>query len=130
MCLPPARPDWLTPVSGPQERVQRHIVEQVADSVPGLPSLVAPVPLMGGAGSGEVGDVLGRWEPLPPHARVRVCPEQAARVLRSVVEVHSWYAGLVRRRIALTSDEVYSMFALWIGAATSPRRKIKLVAPW
>ena len=31
-------------MSGPQERVQRHIVEQLVDSVPGLPVLDALVP--------------------------------------------------------------------------------------
>ena len=30
----------------PQERVQRHTVEQIVDAVPGLPTLEAPVPLM------------------------------------------------------------------------------------
>ena len=40
----PLRPDRLASVSGPQERVQRHIVEQVVDSVPGLPVLDALVP--------------------------------------------------------------------------------------
>ena len=41
-----SRPDWLFAVSGPQERVQRHTVEQMADSAPVLPMLDAPVPLM------------------------------------------------------------------------------------
>ena len=31
-----SRPDRLAHVAGPQERVQRHIVEQLVDSVPGL----------------------------------------------------------------------------------------------
>ena len=39
-----SRPDRLAPVSGPQERVQRHIVEQPVDPVRGLPFLDAPVP--------------------------------------------------------------------------------------
>ena len=39
-----SRPDSLLDVSGPQERVQRHFVEQIVDSVPGLSVLGAPVP--------------------------------------------------------------------------------------
>ena len=41
-----SRPDRLFAVSGPQERVQRHTVEQMADGVPVLPMLDAPVPLV------------------------------------------------------------------------------------
>ena len=41
-----SRPDRLSAVSGPQERVQRHTVEQMADGAPVLPMLEAPVPLM------------------------------------------------------------------------------------
>ena len=41
-----SRPDRFFAVSGPQERVQRHIVEQMADSAPVLPMLDAPVPLV------------------------------------------------------------------------------------
>ena len=41
-----SRPDRLAPVSGPQERVLRHTVEQAGDVVPGLPALDAPVPQM------------------------------------------------------------------------------------
>ena len=37
-------PDWLSAVSGPQERVQQHTVEQMVDCVPGLPVPDAPVP--------------------------------------------------------------------------------------
>ena len=44
-----------------------HTMEQIVDSVPGLPILNAPVPQMA---SGDVGDVLGPWEPLPPQAQV------------------------------------------------------------
>ena len=45
MCLPPARwPDRLSAVSGPQQWVQRHTVEQMGDCMPGLPVLDAPVP--------------------------------------------------------------------------------------
>ena len=42
-----SRPDRLLDVSGPQERVQRRTMEQIGDSVPFLPSLDVPVPLMG-----------------------------------------------------------------------------------
>ena len=41
-----SRPDRLFAVSGPQERVQRHIVEQMADCAPVVPMLDAPVPLV------------------------------------------------------------------------------------
>ena len=41
-----SRLDRLPAVSGPQERVQRHTVEQMADGAPVLPMLEAPVPLM------------------------------------------------------------------------------------
>ena len=39
-------PDQLFAVSGPQEEVPRHTVEQMADSAPVLPMLDAPVPLV------------------------------------------------------------------------------------
>ena len=38
-----SRPDRLIPVSGPQERVPRHTVEQFVDCVPVVPLLDAPV---------------------------------------------------------------------------------------
>ena len=41
-----SRPDWLAPVSGPQERVQRYFVEQLVEPVRGVPVLDAPVPQM------------------------------------------------------------------------------------
>ena len=41
-----SRPDLLAPVSGPQERVLRHTVEQLADRVPVVPLLDALVPKM------------------------------------------------------------------------------------
>ena len=41
-----SRPDQLSAVSGPQEWVQRHTVEQMADGAPVLPMLDAPVPLV------------------------------------------------------------------------------------
>ena len=40
-----SRPDWLFPVSGPQERVQRHTEEQIITSV-SVPMLDASVPLV------------------------------------------------------------------------------------
>ena len=40
-----SRPDRLAGVR-PQKQVQRHIVDQIADAVPGLPTLDVPVPLM------------------------------------------------------------------------------------
>ena len=41
-----SRPDRIPTLSGPQERVQRHTVDQIVDVVPGLPTLDTPVPLM------------------------------------------------------------------------------------
>ena len=41
-----SRPDRLFAVSGPQERVLRHTVEQMGDCVPVVPSLDVPVPQM------------------------------------------------------------------------------------
>ena len=41
-----SRPDRLAPVSGPQERVQRHFVKQLVEPVRGVPVLDAPVPKM------------------------------------------------------------------------------------
>ena len=53
-----SRPDRLSAESVPQERVQRHTVEQMGDVVPVVPVLTALVPLLG---SCEVGCALGRW---------------------------------------------------------------------
>ena len=39
-----SRPDWLSAVSGPQERVPRHTVEQIVDIVPVVPLLHVPAP--------------------------------------------------------------------------------------
>ena len=39
-----SRPDRFIPVSGPQERVPRHTVEQLVDCVPIVPLLDAPLP--------------------------------------------------------------------------------------
>ena len=75
---PPAassRPDRLFAVFGPQERVLRQTVEQMADSTPVVPMLEAPVQQLG---CNVVGSALGRWEPLPPHARVQPALELAS----------------------------------------------------
>ena len=130
--VPGTRPDRLVDVR-PQERVQRHTVEQMGDVVPVLPVLIAPLPLLG---CSEVGSALGRWEPLPPHARVRPVLEQAAGLRRDLarlgqarhstaMEVMSWCATLVRG-VALTSDERYSLLLLmpdygWRSAASPGR---------
>ena len=42
-----SRPDRPSSVSGPQERVLGHTVEQMADSAPVVPILEAPVPQLG-----------------------------------------------------------------------------------
>ena len=99
-----SRPDRLSAVSGPQERVLRHTVEQMADSTPVVPMLDAPVQQLG---CSVVGSALGRWEPLPPHARVRPVLEQAAghrrdqaRLVearhRTAMQVMAWFAAPVR----------------------------------
>ena len=46
MCLPPVAPGQTvcSDVSGPQERVQRRIMEQIVDCAPVVPLLDAPVP--------------------------------------------------------------------------------------
>ena len=54
-----SRPDQLAPVSGSQERVQRRVA-QIEVTVPSVPILDAPVPLMWGGE--EVGSVLSPWE--------------------------------------------------------------------
>ena len=70
-----SQPDRLSAVSWPQERVLRRTVEQMADSALVVRVLEALVPQLG---CSEVGGVLGSWEPVPPHARVRPVLEQAA----------------------------------------------------
>ena len=52
---PPAagsRPDWLFAVSGPQEQDKRRTVAQLEVTVPSMPVLDVPVPLMVGGGGG------------------------------------------------------------------------------
>ena len=61
MCLASSWADRLSAVSGPQERVLRHTVEQMDDSTPVVPMLEAPVQQLG---CSVVGSALGRWEPL------------------------------------------------------------------
>ena len=101
--VPGTRPDRLADVR-PQERVLRHTVEQMADRTPVVPMLEAPVQKLG---CSVVGSALGRWEPLPPHARVRPVLEHAAghrrdqaRVVearhRTAVQVMAWFAAPVR----------------------------------
>ena len=41
-----SRPDRIPTLSGPQERVQRHTVDQIFDALSFLPTLDTPVPLM------------------------------------------------------------------------------------
>ena len=57
-----SRPDRLLDVSGPQERVQRHTVDQILDAVP--PTLDVPVPLMGE----QLVDILRFFDTLCPVA--------------------------------------------------------------
>ena len=115
-----SRPDRLSADSVPQERVQRHTVEQMGDVVPVVPVLIAPVPLLG---SCEVGCALGRWEPLPPPVCVRPCRELAAGLhrdltrleevrQRTAIEVARWGCELVRRGVSLTSAEIFAMASL------------------
>ena len=59
-----SRPDRLTPVSGPQEPVQQHPVDQIVDTAPALPILDVPVPLMGE----QLVDVLRFFDTLCPVA--------------------------------------------------------------
>ena len=55
-----SRPDRLSAVSEPKERVQRHIVEQMGDCVPVVPLLDVPDPDHAGPGlqGGRVGGLL------------------------------------------------------------------------
>ena len=71
-----SRPDRMPTLSGPQERVQRHTVDQIVDAVPGLPTLDAPVPLM----VEQLVDVLRFVGALVPVA------EQVIEVLKIILE--------------------------------------------
>ena len=127
-----SRSDRLAPVSGPQEWVQRHIVEQLVDSALWLRVLGAPVPLMWSGGA--VGSVLSPWEPLPPPACVRSCRELAAGVLADLSQLEQVTRGgasqvcnwVARSWRSLTQDELRSVVMLMSGytggATASPGR--------
>ena len=94
-------------------------VEQMADSTPVVPMLEAPVQQLG---CSVVGSVLGRWEPLPPQARVQPVLEQAAghcrdqaRLVdarhRTAMQVMAWFAAPVRAS-TLTRAELRSIASL------------------
>ena len=107
-----SRPDWLSAVSGPQERVLRHTVEQMVDCVLDVPIFEAPVSQLG---CGEEGGVLSHWEPLPPPARVRSCHELAADLHRDLARLgrsHRTVMEVIARGITLTWDERRSMVSL------------------
>ena len=97
-------------MSGPQERVQRHTVEQMADSTLVVPMLEAPVLQLGRS---EVGSALGRWEPLPPHARVRPVLEQAAGHRRDQVRLVEARQRTAMEVMAWFSDPVTSPTLTW-----------------
>ena len=63
-----SRPDRLAPVSGPQERVQRHFVEQLVEPVRGVPVLDAPMPQV----VGKLEDVLRIVDLLVPVQEIEV----------------------------------------------------------
>ena len=98
-----SRPDRLSAVSGPQERVQRRTVEQIVDCALVVPFLDVPVPQVV---SGEVVKVLGQcfvgtWEPLPQ-----------APVLEPEGGVHQDLAKLERAR-RRTGREVADAYPRW-----------------
>ena len=70
-----SRPDRVSDVSGPQERVQRRIVQQTIDVVP-LPTLDAPVPQM----VGQLAEVLVFFNATLPVLEVpKITVDQALR---------------------------------------------------
>ena len=92
----------------------------MGDNVQEVPVLIAPVPLLA---CGEVGSVLGRWEPVRPPARVLSCRELAGGLHRDLtrleevnqqtaIEVARWFSGLVRRGGSRTSEEIFSVASL------------------
>ena len=116
--VPGTRPDRLADVR-PQERVLRHTVEQMSDSRPVVPMLEGAVQQLG---CSVVGSALGRWEPLPPHARVLPALEEAAghrreqaRLVearyRTAMQVMAWFAAPLRAS-TLTWAERRSMASL------------------
>ena len=72
-------------VSGPQERDQRHTVEQIVDSAPGLPILDVPVPQM----VGQLVDVL------------KIIVMSLPVVAEQVIEVPTILQDRIPRRTAL-----------------------------
>ena len=148
--LKDSRPDRLFSVSGPQERVQRHTVEQNIDTFAAVPMLDAPVPLVG-----QLVEVLKIVDTMVPDVeqvikvhkialedgiprcgelrepRVVELRRDVARLVevrhRTAMEVLRWCSNLVRRGVALTSEEYHSMLLLmpdsgWRSTA-SPGRK-------
>ena len=97
-----SRPDRLAPVSGPQERVLRHTVEQAGDVVPGLLTLDAPVPQM--ADKMEI-DVPRISSPsCPPPRRVLPVPQTAEQL----VDVPLPAAGVVQAWVCDAKGQVWS----------------------
>ena len=120
-----SRPDRLLSVSGPQERVQRHTVEQNIDTFAAVPMLDAPVPLVG-----QLVEVLKIVDMMVPDVeqvikvpkialedgiprrgelrepRVVELRRGVARLVearhRTAMEVLRWCSDLVRRGVALT----------------------------
>ena len=75
------RPAPLSEVAGPQERVQRHTVEQIVDFVPVVQILNAPVPQTGASITGVLEQVI-----VPPLPEVQVVG-RVARVRARLVAV-------------------------------------------
>ena len=111
-----SRPDRLAPVSGPQERVLRHTVEQAGDVVPGLPALDAPVPQM----VDKLEDVLKIVDLFVPAQEIEVprisspsCPPPR-RVLpvlqtaKQLVDVPLPAAGVVQAWVCDPNGQVWS----------------------
>ena len=75
-----SRPDRLLDVSGPQERVQRHTVDQIVVAVSALPTFDVPVPQ---TVDQLVGALLHLDTPIPVHAIFEVpkisCPSRFPR---------------------------------------------------
>ena len=80
-----SRPDRLLGVSGPQERVQRHTVEQILDAV--SPTLDVPVPLMGE----QLVDVLRFFDTLSPVAEQVIDVPSRTSLRDACVASRSWW---------------------------------------
>ena len=114
-----SRPDRLAPVSGPQERVLRHTVEQAGDVVPGLPALDALVPQM----VDKLEDVLKIVDLFVPAQEIEVprisspsCPPPrrvlpVPQLAEQLVDVPLPAAGVVRAG-------VYGLRCQWPGLVT------------